>query len=369
MAFLPVLPLITGAVLLKLSKTPFTVSKTALIVVPLVLAFLWLSAVVLAPSDDAFERVGKLSIVAVLGTLFLSVLYAGRRFTSPHFSKILLGFCSVAACFISAEILLDAPVYNLLRPDATTEGYTMSVFNRGALVVTFSSLLVLYLERFSMKKWVYLLYVPIIVMLFLVESQSAQIAALSGVLFFFLFPFAQRWAWGMLYILLAVGCLSAPFAIQKIYQQLPDTVQDAPLLHEAYVGSRIEIWDFISRKALDKPIIGHGIEFTRDYEDFETKGRFLESNRILHPHNAVLQIWIELGLLGIMAFLVLAALFSIRIYHIEDDRIRRASLSIASVFFLVTTFSYGLWQGWWLGLMFVLAGIIVSQTARAQHKA
>lgn len=368
-AFMPVVSLITGGVLLKLSKTQFNVPRSALIIVPLILAFLWLSAIAIAPSEVAVERVSKLSLVAVVGTLFLSVLYAGRIFSCPMFTKLLLGSCSIAACFICAEVLMDAPVYKIFRPDVDPKEYTMSVFNRGSLVVTFTSLLTLYLERHTRHKAFYLMYLPVIAMLFIVESQSAQIAVICGLIFFFFFPISFKWAWRVLFLLLVVGSLSAPFAVQKIYEQIPESVNDHHMLQTAYVGNRIEIWDFISRKALEKPLFGNGIEYTKGCTDFTTEKRFLKSNIVLHPHSSVLQIWIELGFVGIVGFLALSGFFFKRAYELKSAVIRKASLSIASLVFLVSCFSYGLWQGWWLGLMFVLAGIVLSQSSRFEHKA
>jgi O-antigen ligase len=206
-------------------------------------------------------------------------------------------------------------------------------------------------------------------MLFLVESQSSQITAVAGLIFFFFFPVNHKWAWQFFYFLLAVGVLAKPFLVQTAYKNLPENIHEQPLLQEAYVGHRIEIWDFVARKALEKPLVGHGLEFTRDYDNFETPQRFLVSNSILHPHSAILQIWIELGLAGVIGVLVLSAYLLMAIFKVSDPVARKAALSLFAVSALVSCFSYGMWQGWWLGLLFIISGIILSNLPAQEHKA
>ena len=83
------------------------------------------------------------------------------------------------------------------------------------------------------------------------------------------------------------------------------------------------IWNTTYKHIKDKPIFGHGLDSTRalySHEDrifpkviMKATG---ESKKIiaepipLHPHNAILQVWLELGVVGagLLAFLLVKIL-------------------------------------------------------------
>lgn len=369
LAYLPLASLVFGSAILWRTKTAFTVPKRATAILISVVAFLALSAFVISPSEDAMERFEKLLMLLVLGSLFLWVLFLGRGFTSKKVTRWLMVSCSIGATLTCFEVLSDAMLYELIRPDVTKDEYGMAVFNRGALVITLLSLLVLFVERGTRHKAFYLLFLPVIGMLFLVESQSSQITAIAGLIFFFFFPVNHKWAWAVFFVLLSIGALSKPFLVQSAYQNLPENIHDTPLLQQAYVGHRIEIWDFIARKALEEPFFGHGLEYTRNCETFETEARFLASNSILHPHSALLQMWIELGIIGVLVFLGVSAVLICSIFSSSDAVTRKAAISLFAVSVLVSCFSYGMWQSWWIGLLFIISAIMLSILPSKEHKA
>ena len=75
----------------------------------------------------------------------------------------------------------------------------------------------------------------------------------------------------------------------------------------------------------------------------------------LHPHNSILQIWLELGFLGIILFYFF--LFNIinKIYQIKKINHQHAAFGLVSLFqiFLIGQFSYGFWQTWWISIIFI----------------
>lgn len=369
LAYLPLLPMIFGAFIILRENLAITIPKKPLIVLIMFLGFLSLNTFVIAPSEDALDRFKNLLMIFGFGSAFLLVLYFGRELSNKNLIKWLMVSCAIGALFICFELLFHTPVYKLTRPDMLPDDYTMAVFNRGSIVITFISLVTLFAGKGTYGKSLYLLYLPVLLMLFLVESQSAQIAAIGGLIFFFVFPFKKKWAWQVFYILLVLGMFGKPFIVQSVYKTLPDNIHENAFLQEAYVGNRIEIWDFISKEALKKPILGHGLEFTKGYDEFETDQRFLSSNKILHPHSFILQIWIELGVAGVIAFLGFSACLIKNIYKMNNERLKRASLSMFAVITLVYSFSYGMWQSWWLGLVFIIAGIILSLFDNQKHNA
>jgi O-antigen ligase len=122
------------------------------------------------------------------------------------------------------------------------------------------------------------------------------------------------------------------------------------------MAPRLEIWDFISRRALQSPFIGHGTEATKSIT-FDTAQLYQPGKTILHPHNFALQLWIEFGAFG--AALGAAFLGDIlsRIYKF-DLPLRRFSLALLMASLSVASTGYGLWQGWWLGVFCLLIAFI-----------
>jgi O-antigen ligase len=72
----------------------------------------------------------------------------------------------------------------------------------------------------------------------------------------------------------------------------------------------------------------------------------------LHPHNAALQLWFELGVVGA----VLATLFWVwlwaRIGAVAEDSRTDAGIAaaVAVAYLTIGALSFGVWQEWWLAL-------------------
>ena len=80
----------------------------------------------------------------------------------------------------------------------------------------------------------------------------------------------------------------------------------------------------------------------------------------MHPHNNVLQIWLELGLVGISIFLIIHLFIWFFLYkklkfqNIKDILIVLPFFSIL----IINQISYGLWQTWWIAAVMILIYIL-----------
>jgi O-antigen ligase len=114
----------------------------------------------------------------------------------------------------------------------------------------------------------------------------------------------------------------------------------APAIGKASWQARLDIWTFASHLIARRPVIGYGLDASRAFEP-----------RIpMHPHDAALQLWLELGVPGAL----LAALFFGWIFY-KVARVARTDASWAavacatgSVYLLIGAVSFGVWQEWWL---------------------
>lgn len=124
----------------------------------------------------------------------------------------------------------------------------------------------------------------------------------------------------------------------------------APFLSESWL-QRLGYW----RKAVEwiwaRPLPGWGLDASRAF------GPGIQ----LHPHNAPLQIWMELGLIGaVAAAIVWASIFSGLSRPVRTPA-AAAATATAVAYLIFGAVSFGVWQEWWLalGALSALACILV----------
>ena len=64
---------------------------------------------------------------------------------------------------------------------------------------------------------------------------------------------------------------------------------------------RVEIWHFAAERALEKPLFGWGFNASRYVPNGDAVSHFLPPGQSLiplHPHDAFLQVWLEIGAVG-----------------------------------------------------------------------
>lgn len=192
-----------------------------------------------------------------------------------------------------------------------------------------------------------MLALGIFALLFRTNSQSTQLAFLIATAFYFLFPVRMKAAWVGLWALLVTLIFISPWIAQGIFKPLLETAQSNPLLQRGYAANRLEIWDFVARRALERPIFGHGVEATKAIDDFDTQMLFNKSRSVLHPHNFALQLWIEFGIFGP---LYAALFFGWVLNGIRRLQPLSARMALAVLFACISIAStgYGMWQGMWI---------------------
>ncbi len=136
----------------------------------------------------------------------------------------------------------------------------------------------------------------------------------------------------------------------------------------AYAGHRLEIWDYVSRYALQEPIHGYGIEMVRATLDFDSKRQFLDENNVLHPHNFAIQLWAEFGIIGIFTAMALVYAFFTSIEKNFSIPQQKVILPTVMATLIPASVAYGLWQGQWIGLMFHVAAVTLMATTLAHEE-
>jgi O-antigen ligase len=190
-------------------------------------------------------------------------------------------------------------------------------------------------------------------------SQSAQLAFVLMAAMALIFPYRWPAFWYALAFVIAATSLGTPWLAEAMFRHFAPwlAAQHAQEINQAYMPNRMEIWDTVSRYALQSPWHGFGIDATRAVPAFDTQQIYQNDAQLPHPHNFAVQLWMEFGVIGALyaAGLLTAML---RFLMKQDSRARqRIALPTLIGCLSVAAMTFSLWQGWWLGLLFLAAAL------------
>ena len=133
-------------------------------------------------------------------------------------------------------------------------------------------------------------------------------------------------------------------------------------------GHRLLIWSFVGDRIAEHPLAGWGLDSSRAIPGGKDPIEPGETWLPLHPHNAALQLWLELGVPGAVLFALLTGICrGSRSARAEWPRLFAAAAggSLATAF-VASLATYGIWQEWWQGtLWFSLFLVLVMARAAA----
>ncbi len=309
----------------------------------------------------AYKQAVKISAIL----LFSVPLFSLARSIKIEMLKLFLWLFPVgvtlAALLAIFELALDMPIYRATHVLDPNIDLSSAVMNRGVISTVLSFFIaILFINNMEgSKKLKYgllaIMSISVIAMLALSQCQSGQMAFIVGLLVIVIMPHRYKFLYKMLALIIIAVMFLTPWIVDIMFENLMDNAQEIPWLKDGYAGNRIEIWNFIMKYALNNPLYGYGMEATRFVTNFEHDYIYHKGATILHPHNFSIQIWMDFGIIGIIATSALVAFTvgQIAKLNLNDRRIITA-LFIAML--AVASTGYGMWQSWWIGeFMFVIA--------------
>jgi exopolysaccharide production protein ExoQ len=113
---------------------------------------------------------------------------------------------------------------------------------------------------------------------------------------------------------------------------------------------RVEIWHFAAERTLDRPLLGHGFNASRYVPNGDAVSEFLPPGQSLiplHPHDAFLQIWLELGAVGTV-IVATGLVLMLRAVGRWPADMARFILPGYAAGIVVAALAFGIWQSWWM---------------------
>lgn len=218
--------------------------------------------------------------------------------------------------------------------------------------------------------------------LFALAPATPLFAFVIGIGAFAVTWFSQKWGKRLLILAFAVSVIVIPFL-----DTLVPVANDILVTNMTWPNSEVHrfvIWEFASQRIFENPLFGWGLEASRAIPGGDAQLFLFNINGDnpltgqalpLHPHSAVIQIWLELGVVGVM---LLGGLFSVIIQLVPESlRDRAGPATIVATIacgFTIAQLGFGIWQGWWMGTLGLIAVIVVaiapvSEQARAIRNA
>ena len=165
--------------------------------------------------------------------------------------------------------------------------------------------------------------------------------------------------------LLVAGVLAGPWLVTALPDPLEADNKAALLSHSSQ--HRLVIWQTTVKHISARPLLGSGFDTARAFYGPDEKVSFSFggqgddkkwSNRFepipLHPHNGVLQVWLELGVLG--AAVLAGGLFFLvqRLAEVGNNFQRSLIFGSFITGLIIFSVSYGAWQSWWMGAVWLM---------------
>lgn len=265
----------------------------------------------------------------------------------------------LGACIALLEQELNAPLYRLFTGNFSGPVGDFHT-NRGVSLLAF----VLWLACAAQPKntsWrVHLMLATLVAAAIATSaSGSAKLALILSACFFVvarLDSIPRRLLAG---IVVLIGVVLTPWIVQPLF--------DAGLHQADWLPSssqhRIHIWNFVADRAFEHPWFGWGLDSSQSMPNFGVQPFDGEHVIPLHPHNGALQIWMELGIVGVALATAMLVFVVRKLEAAGEDKAPWLGAYLVALLVIADS-AFGLWQTQWVASIGWSAAMVAVVTAR-----
>jgi len=308
------------------------------------LSLLWTPA-----PDRALRHLLQLSgSVLVIGILLTAIPLRHRE----KLTMLMPLGMAFAALLVIVHFTMSAPINTAVG--APAEGYYL---NRTAVALAlFAPAVLTVLWRRGNVLMSVILGILVLVAIWLSQSWSAKLASLVIAGSLPLSLLAPRRFHAMAAVAMLIALLAAPLYIGLINDMIPQRIHDA--VGYGSLTVRGEIWREYMNLIPLQPLFGFGLEASNVIARTGIVAGFSQTQMTLlsygHPHNTVVQIWFEFGLVGALIAASLLGLLFRAMSRLEGRQLSVATTTSLGVY-TVACVSHGAWQTWWICLVGLVA--------------
>lgn len=294
------------------------------------------------------------------------------RYTASTPAKILIGkYLVYGCCFGIALLLVQIVMGKTFLSIIFDQKFSVSPLqqlNRAAAVLAVSmwpTILWIWREKYRVIALIF--WLLCLVTLWKLENETAFSAAIVASMAALLVAIKPKVLVGVFSIFLFLAVITAPIWPQTLlsperWLEFSCNYTASSALHRLY------IWQFAVKKTLEKPVTGWGLNTARimpggrDVIEIRppcktnwTSGESLP----LHTHNAILQIWLELGGVGAVILAAILGFVNMGVQNLSRALTAFSQGQVAAAV-LIAGLGFGAWQSWWLSLLWLSTLIMVS---------
>ena len=322
--------------------------------VTLVILFIWaaFSASWASVPKDSMEKLLQLGILGAGG---ISLLLATRMLPPNKAERSMFHMTigiGLGIVIMMADASMNFPLYRLFNGISHSAFVKQNVINLNlAALSVLAWIPAAWMALKGKFAWAQFWSALVTLIFFRLESQSALIAWIAGLIIVILSHWRAKVSMVVTAVALPTIMLATIPAIDLMYKLGWTHAQWLNINHR----HRVEIWQVAMEQWQASPWKGLGLEAARNLPRGDFVSQFTaDSDKLLplHPHNATLNILLDLGIIGafiVAAFLVILALRSQKL----PQQVSGYALAALMAAFTAAQTSYGIWQGWWVSVFWI----------------
>lgn len=257
-----------------------------------------------------------------------------------EFFTLLPCIAGVAALLLGLELYSGAAFMTYIKGDHGSLKSAMNDYNRPfSYMVLMVFPLAAAIWHSPYRRWLALFAATLLIPTALSESSSAQLSLMLGVgaaIAATVLPRLTRYGLSVASLLV----IGVPFAMRWVMERYYDSLHNL----QASWRHRVEILDYVSYRILEHPWMGWGLG----------SSRFLSSDSphamhyayalkpAGHPHNMMAQIWVELGIFGLVVAIVFQQI-TLRRAAVMPGSLAPFAIGAWAVAFGLSLTAYDLW--------------------------
>ena len=332
----------------------------------MLLFLVWMATTTVWTFDpgDALFRLVRTAFLICGGTALAIMLAGLDQADREHLARaVIVGF-TLLVFFLTFEFLTDGLIVRTALPAKYAEQPLIYVVvSRGSVfmaLMMWPTLLAFYTVH--RRVGIVAAIAGAIGIAFLTDHGATRLGIATGLATLGLVYYFGRRAVVFVSGLCIVLVLSAPLlALGSL------TPQSWPAVAERLKPSavhRLYIWQFVAERVWERPLFGWGFDASGQIPGGDALTPVGEPSISVHPHNAALQIWLELGAVGAALSALLIAATVPKLARPDADRFTQATATAAlATSFAVASLSFGIWQSWWLGSLVLMTVWIAALAA------
>ncbi len=302
------------------------------------------------------------------GIVLVSAGIATERAERRTIALALLAGVGLASLLLLVERFAGAPITHFALGLPSSRRVPLERFDRGMTVLVFAAWAALAFGRLWLRGAVVILVAGLS---FVMASSAAMLAMAVSLVVYGAARLAPRLTAAAICSVALLASVALPLAI-PVYATTVSLHHAAPWIKDSGIH-RLLIWRFAADRITERPVLGWGMDASREvpggHTDLSTTVPGLDfPYRIdampLHPHNAALQLLLELGLPGLVLGVAVIGwgLAQIGFRAPLSPERRARALAWASAALVVGMLSFGIWQSWWLSTLWLTAALSAAAT-------